>query len=152
MFQLIGPGFISLLLLSDVSNLSICIPIFTQGKKYHATTSSTSHTMQQKRFNILLSIFISNLKQQNLYMFRLRGLAIQRRWSSMQVISPLHHSYLIFINVAIQSLQIHRHRNSFINIFQTDLSFAGLLYSLTCEVNQMLEMDECFINVFSYSW
>ena len=31
-------------------------------------------------------------------------------------------------------------------------SFAGLLYSLTCEDNQMLEMVECFINVFSYSW
>jgi len=29
---------------------------------------------------------------------------------------------------------------------------AGLLYSLTCEDNQMLEMVECFINVFSYSW
>ena len=30
--------------------------------------------------------------------------------------------------------------------------FAGHLYSLTCEDNQMLEMVECFINVFSYSW
>ena len=30
--------------------------------------------------------------------------------------------------------------------------FAGQLYSLTCEENQMLEMVECFVNVFSYSW
>jgi len=29
---------------------------------------------------------------------------------------------------------------------------AGLLYSLTCEDNEVLEMVECFINVFSYAW
>lgn len=28
----------------------------------------------------------------------------------------------------------------------------GLLYSLTCEDNVELEMEECFINVYTYSW
>ena len=110
------------------------------------------------------------LKHQN--MFRLRALAFQRRSSSTQVklifppvSCPTISSLYLYFGFCNDHLS-HNPDNKetwysnvlySVNIIHPCTEFTGnmltgLLYSLTCEDNPMLEMVECFINEFSYSW
>ena len=62
-------------------------------------------------------------------------------------VTPIHHPHLDE-NTSFSSFFL---KLLFFIIFFWNYR-AGLLYSLTCEDNEVLEMVECFINVFSYAW